>query len=114
MNTVAIIQARTGSTRLPNKVLIDLAGQSMLAHVVNRTKRASTIDKVVVATTELSADNAIVRLCKKQKWSYSRGSEHDVLDRYYQAALKFDANVIIRITSDCPFIEPEIIDKVVN
>lgn len=114
MNVVAIIQARMSSTRLPNKVLEDLAGQPMLARVVNRTRRAKTLDTVVVATTTQPVDDAIVRLCEKQGWPFFRGSEEDVLDRYYQAASAFKADAIVRITSDCPLIEPEILDRVVN
>jgi len=113
-NVVAIIQARMGSTRLPGKVLEDLAGEPMLARVVNRTRRAKTLDTVVVATTTQPIDDAIVRLCEKQGWPFFRGSEEDVLDRYYQAATAFQADVIVRITSDCPLIEPEIIDRVVG
>lgn len=114
MKIVAIIQARVGSTRLPGKVLEDIAGQPMLAHVVDRTRRAKTLDETGVATTTQPDDNAIVRVCQNQGWPYFRGSEEDVLDRYYQAALAFEADVIVRITSDCPLIEPEIIDKVVD
>ena len=114
MKIVAIIQARIGSTRLPDKVSADIAGQPMLAHVVNRTRRAKALDAVVVATTTQPADDAIVRVCQKRGWPYFRGSEEDVLDRYYQAASAFLADVIVRITSDCPLIEPEIIDKVVD
>jgi len=111
---IAIIQARVGSTRLPGKVLKDLAGQPMLARVVNRTQRAKTISAIVVATTTKPTDDVIIRLCEKQGWSYFRGSEEDILDRYYRAALAFKADAIARITSDCPLIEPEIIDKVGN
>ena len=111
---VAIIQARMGSTRLPGKVLKELAGQPMLARVVDRTRRAETLDAAVVATTTQPADDAIVHLCKTQNWLYFRGSEEDVLDRYYQAALAFKADIIVRITSDCPLIEPEVIDRIVN
>jgi spore coat polysaccharide biosynthesis protein SpsF len=114
IRVVAIIQARIGSTRLPGKVLEALAGQPMLMHVVERARQAKTLDSVVVATTKLPADNAIVRLCEKRRWPYFRGSEEDVLDRYYRAALSFNADVVVRITSDCPLIEPEIIDKTVN
>lgn len=114
MRITAIIQARTGSTRLPGKVLEDLAGQPVLAHVIERARRAKTLDNVVVATTELPADDVIVRLCEERGWPYFRGSEEDVLDRYYRAALTFKADAIVRITSDCPLIEPEIIDKVVS
>ena len=114
MNVVAIIQARMGSTRLPSKVLEDLAGEPMLARVVNRTRRAKTLDTVVVATTTQPVDDAIVRLCEKQGWPFFRGSEEDVLDRYYQTAAAYEASVIVRVTSDCPLIDAEVIDKVVQ
>ena len=112
MKVVAIIQAHMGSTRLPGKVLLDLAGEPMLARVVNRVRRAQTLDEVVVATTVKSADNAIVRLCAEHGWPCFRGSEEDVLDRYYRAAIANQADVVVRITSDCPLIEPEIVDRV--
>ena len=114
MKVVAIIQARIGSTRLPGKVLEDLVGQPMLARVVNRTRRAKTLDAAVVATTTQPTDDIIVRLCQTQGCPYFRGSGEDVLDRYYRAVLAFRADAIVRITSDCPLIEPEIIDIVVN
>ncbi|MCK4791583.1 MAG: glycosyltransferase family protein [Desulfobacteraceae bacterium] len=110
----AIIQARTGATRLPGKVLEELAGEPMLTRVVNRTRRAKTLDAVVVATTTQPADDVIVGLCQERDWPFFRGSENDILDRYYRAALAFQADVVVRITSDCPLIEPEIIDKIVN
>jgi spore coat polysaccharide biosynthesis protein SpsF len=111
---VAIIQARMGSTRLPRKVLADIEGHPMLWHVVQRTQAAKTIDEVVVATTTESADEAIVVFCREANVSCFRGSEYDVLDRYYQAAREHGAEVVIRITSDCPLIDPEIIDKTVR
>lgn len=111
---VAIIQARMGSTRLPGKVLMDLAGEPMLARVVKRTMRAQMLDEVVVATTVQPADEAIVRLCSERGWPCFRGSESDVLDRYYQAAKRHRADIVVRITSDCPLIEPEIVDLVVR
>lgn len=114
MKVVAIIQARMGATRFPGKVMEDLAGDPMLARVVNRTRRAQTLNSIMVATTTQPADDVIVNLCETQGWPFFRGSEEDVLDRYYQAALAFQADVIVRITSDCPLIEPEIIDQVVN
>jgi len=113
MKVVAIIQARMGSTRLPGKVMMDLAGEPMLARVVNRVGRASKLDAVVVATTTNSDDDPIVDLCQKRGRPVFRGSEEDVLDRYYQTAVAHSAEAIVRITSDCPLIEPEIIDAVV-
>jgi spore coat polysaccharide biosynthesis protein SpsF len=111
---VAIIQARMGSTRLPGKVMVELAGEPMLVRVMNRVNRAKTLDEVVVATTSKCDDDVIVDLCKARKWSFFRGSEEDVLDRYYNAAIEYEANVVVRITSDCPLIEPSVIDLVVN
>jgi spore coat polysaccharide biosynthesis protein SpsF len=114
MRIVAIIQARMGSTRLPGKVLQDLAGEPMLARVVNRTCRATTLQEVVIATTTSALDDAIVKLCKARDWSWFRGSEEDVLDRYYRAAKEYQADLIVRITSDCPLIDPEVIVQVVK
>jgi spore coat polysaccharide biosynthesis protein SpsF len=114
MRAVAIIQARMGSTRLPGKVLENLAGQPMLARVANRTMRAKTISDIVVATTETPMDNVIATLCREYSWQLYRGSEQDLLDRYYRAALAFGADAIVRITSDCPLIDPKIIDKVIT
>lgn len=112
--TLAIIQARIASTRLPNKVLLDIAGQPALAHVVERTRRATTIDEVVVATTTDPSDDPIERFCAQRKYLCYRGDQHDVLDRYYKAAQAYAAQVIVRITGDCPLIDPEVIDKTVN
>ena len=114
MKTVAIVQGRMGSTRLPGKVLQDLAGEPMLARVVNRTCRAKTLQEVVIATTTNMVDDVIVKLCEARGWSWFRGSEEDVLDRYYRAAKKYQADFIVRITSDCPLIDPEVIDQVVQ
>lgn len=114
MKVVAIIQARMGSTRLPGKVLMDLAGEPMLARVVNRCRRAALLADVVVATTTQPADEAIARLCEERGWPCVRGSEDDVLDRYHQAAEARRADVIVRITSDCPLIEPAVVDRTVK
>lgn len=111
--TVAIVQARTGSVRLPNKVLLDLAGQPVLVRVVERTRRAQLVDEIVVATTLEAADDAIEALCRQQGYPCFRGALHDVLDRYYQAARQFTAEVIVRVTADCPLIDPELIDETV-
>ncbi|MDH7472937.1 MAG: glycosyltransferase family protein [Anaerolineae bacterium] len=114
MKVVAIIQARTGSTRLPAKVLLDISGASMLERVVTRTQRAKRLDGVVVATTVQPADDAIMEICADHGWSCFRGSEEDVLDRYYRAAIEFQADVIVRITSDCPLIDPEIVSRIIE
>jgi len=114
MKIVAIVQSHMGSTRLPGKVLLDLAGEPMLVRDMNRLSRAQTLDKVVVATTVNLADDAIVGLCAKHGWPCFRGSEEDVLDRYYRAAAEYEADAVVRITSDCPLIEPEVVDRVVR
>ena len=110
---VAIIQARMGSTRLPGKVLMDLAGKPALLRCVRRTRRATMIDTVAVATSIKAADDAISELCKQQDIPCFRGSEEDVLDRYYHAATEFGAGIIVRITGDCPLIEPIIVDQTI-
>jgi spore coat polysaccharide biosynthesis protein SpsF len=114
VKTVAIIQARMGSTRLPNKVLADLGGRPMLAQVIARVQRAQTIDEVVVATSIAPQDDAIEIFCASQGISCFRGSEDDVLDRYYQAARAFMADVVVRITADCPLHDPRVIDTIVS
>lgn len=114
MKVVAIIQARMGSTRLPGKVLEDLAGEPILVRCVDRVQRAQMLDNVVIATTDQEKDQAIVDLCTQYGWPCFRGSEEDVLDRYYNAAVAYQADVVVRITSDCPLIEPEIVDRVVE
>jgi spore coat polysaccharide biosynthesis protein SpsF len=114
MKVVAIIQARMGSTRLPGKVLKDLCGETVLARVVSRTRRAKLVDEVVVATTVESADDAIVRECERLSVACFRGDEADVLDRYYLASRKFAADEVVRITSDCPFSDPELIDAAIR
>jgi len=114
MKVVAIIQARTGSTRLPGKVLADVGGKTMLARVTERLQRASSLNELLVATTDLPADDLVVAECRKYSVSISRGDQEDVLDRYYRAAQLAKADVIVRITSDCPLIDPEITDKTVS
>ena len=114
MRIVAIIQARMGSTRLPGKVLQDINGQTMLSHVVQRVRLAKLLDQVIVATTVEAADDPIVVACKNLEVEVFRGSENDVLDRYFQASQAYDAGTIVRITSDCPLIDPTLIDKVIH
>lgn len=114
MRVVAVVQARMGSTRLPGKVMKDLLGKPVLTRDVNRIRRAKRIDEIVIATTTRQEDDLIASLCEEEGWHCFRGSENDLLDRYYQAVRAFEANVIVRITSDCPMIDPEIIDKVIE
>lgn len=114
MRTVAIIQARMSSSRLPGKVLHDIAGQPMLVRVLERARRGKTVDDVMVATTTDPADDPIVRMCHERGYPVYRGSMFDVLDRYYGAARQAQADVIVRITADCPVIDPQVIDQVVD
>jgi spore coat polysaccharide biosynthesis protein SpsF len=114
MKVAAIIQARMGSTRLPGKVLKDLGGESVLARVVGRVSRAKLVDEVVVATTHLPEDDVIVSECRRLGVRFFRGEVRDVLDRYFRAAQEVMAEAIVRITSDCPLIEPEITDKTIQ
>jgi spore coat polysaccharide biosynthesis protein SpsF len=107
---VAIIQARMSSSRLPGKVLLDIEGKPMLQWVVERVKQAKKIDDVVVATTDNPADEPIEDFCKAHGVAVYRGNQFDVLDRYYQAARQDEADVIVRITADCPLIDPGEID----
>jgi len=111
---LAIIQARMGSSRLPGKVLLPLENKSVLEHVVERTKKSKHIHQVVVATTVAEGDDPVYELMREKKIPIFRGSECDVLDRYYQCALAFGADHVVRITADCPLIDPEVIDRVVE
>lgn len=114
MKIAAIIQARMGSRRLPNKVLLKLGGITVIEHVVRRVLHAKTIKDVIVATTVKKEDLAIVRLLSSKGVSVYSGSENDVLDRYYHAARLFNVEHVVRITADCPLIDPKVIDKVVQ
>lgn len=112
---LCIIQARMGSTRLPNKVLLKVGGVSLLEYQISRIKRAQLVDKIVVATTQNKNDDAIEKLCRKIGADCFRGSEEDVLDRYYQCSLSYPQfKNIIRITGDCPLIDPAVIDDLVR
>lgn len=111
---VAIIQARMGSTRLPAKVLLDLEDKTVLERVIERVKKSKFIQEAIVATTISKDDLKIVNLCAKMGIRVYCGSEDDVLDRYYQAARLLDRKHIVRITADCPLIDPKVIDRVIR
>jgi len=110
----AIIQARMNSSRLPGKIFCKVGKKSVLEHVIFQTLCAKTIDRVIIATTQYIEDLAIVKFCKKNNIDFFCGSKNNVLDRYYQCAKQFNCNSIVRISSDSPFVDPLVIDKVVN
>ncbi len=112
--TVAIIQARMGSSRLPGKVLLPLGGRSILTYLVERLYRTRTVDEVVVATTVHPRDDIIVEECRRHDVACFRGSEYDVLGRYLAAATVSGADIVVRVTADNPFTDPESIDLVVE
>ncbi len=111
---IAVIQARMSSTRLPGKVLQDLGGRPVLERMVERVKRAKTVTETVVATTTDLLDMPIVELCQRLGIPVFRGSLPDVLDRYYQCALYYRADYVVRLTGDCPLIDADLIDQVVK
>ncbi len=113
-NIAAIIQARMGSTRLPGKVLIPINDRPVLWHVHARLSKCRLIGKIIVATSTERKDDPIAGFCADNKISCFRGSEDDVLGRYYQAAKAFGADAIVRITADCPLIDPEVTDRVIS
>lgn len=114
MKTVAIIQARMGSTRLPGKVMKDLCGRTVLEHVLERVRACGLIDLAVVATTTSPADDVIKGLADRLGAPCFRGSEDDVLKRYYEAAVKYEAGTVVRVTSDCPLIDPALLCGIVE
>ncbi len=111
---VAIIQGRMSSSRLPKKILADISGQPMLSRVMIRASRATTLDQIIFATTTDASDDPVAEYCDFAGLDFTRGSLYDVLDRYYQTALQAKADIVVRITADCPVIDPELIDDVVN
>jgi|SRR5581483_8528425 len=112
--TVAIVQARMGSTRLPGKVLKPLYGEPMLWRIVERLRPVSLIDEIVIATTTEPQDEPIIRFARERGVACFAGHPTDVLDRYYHAAGHFGARTILRITADCPFIEPRLITRAIQ
>jgi spore coat polysaccharide biosynthesis protein SpsF len=114
MKVTAIVQARMGSTRLPGKVLMDLGGWSVLSRVVRRLGRAKFLQQIVVATSVAAADDAVAAECVRLQAPCYRGSEDDVLDRYYQAAKAWPSDAVVRITADCPLIDPEVVGQTIE
>ena len=109
---VAIIQARMGSTRLPGKVLKDICGEPMLWHLVTRVQKAKLINDVVIAATVSKDDDGLEQFASDNGLGIYRGSENDIVDRFLNAAKKYNADIIVRIWGDCPLIDPNLIDKV--
>jgi len=110
MSTVAIVQARAGGTRLPGKVLMDVRGQPMIARQMARMEMATLLDEIVVAIPDTPENDVLAGLCLAHGWALFRGSECDVLARYLGAAEAADADTVVRVTADCPVIDPAIID----
>lgn len=111
-NIVTVIQARTGSSRLPKKVLLSICGEPLLLRMFERVQKARLAGTIVIATSTNNEDDPIEELCTKNKINCFRGNPTDLLDRHYNAALKFDAGSVAKIPSDCPLIDPKIIDRV--
>ena len=112
INIITVIQARMGSSRLPGKVVMSLAGKPLIVRIVERIKRAKLCGVVVVAATNAPEDDIIEDICKREQIEIFRGDTYDLLDRHYRAGLKYNADVVVKIPSDCPLIDPMIVDKV--
>ena len=112
--TLALLQARMSSTRLPGKVLLPLLGEPMLFRQIERLKRCQEIDQLMIVTSTDPSDDALVSACKTHGISFFRGSLDDVLDRYYQAALSLSPTLVVRLTGDCPLIDPTLVDDLIR
>lgn len=102
------------SSRLPGKILKEVKGKSLLEHQIERIKKSKKIDQIIIATSVKESEKPIVALCEKLGIPYFRGSEQDVLERYYETAKHYEVDVVVRLTSDCPIIDPIVVDSVVN
>lgn len=114
MKVVIIVQARMTSTRLPGKILLPVLGKPLLEYQIERLKRCNKADGIVIATTINASDDVLVEKAKQWGVGCYRGDEEDVLSRYCEAAADFEADAIVRITSDCPLIDPAVVDRVIN
>src|SRR5262245_17642253 len=114
MNVVVVVQARLASSRLPGKVLLPAAGEPLLAHMLRRVRAARRVERLFVATTHDPQDDAIVALCKELAVECYRGDPLDCLDRHYQIGLASFADAVVKIPSDCPLIDPDVIDRVLD
>ncbi|MEN6511817.1 MAG: glycosyltransferase family protein [Chloroherpetonaceae bacterium] len=114
MSVAIIVQARVGSTRFPQKILQNILGKPLLLRQLERISQAKSFDQLIVATTNNTSDDIIEEICVNEGYEVFRGSESDLLDRHYQAGLKYKADNLVKIPSDCPLIDPNIIDTVVN
>jgi len=103
-----------GSTRLPGKIMKEVTGKPLLEYQIERVGRSKTIDQIVIATTTKDVEQPIIDLCERLSVEYYRGPEEDVLSRYYQAASHYGAEIVVRLTSDCPLLDPDVIDKVIT
>ncbi|MCF8243035.1 MAG: glycosyltransferase family protein [Melioribacteraceae bacterium] len=114
LNIITIVQARTGSTRLPRKVLLSLCGKPLLVRMIERVKASQLAGKVIVATSDLFEDNVIADICESEKIECFRGHPTDLLDRHFFAAKYYKADAVVKIPSDCPLIDPNLIDKIIK
>ncbi len=110
----AIIQCRLGSTRLPRKIFLDLNGKPIIKHLVERLKKSKKIEKIIIATTLDTQDDQVCEWCEEESLDYFRGDTENVLSRFYHCAKRFNVSKIVRVTSDCPLIDPEIVDKTIE
>ena len=110
----AIVQVRTGSSRVPNKVLKVIEGKPIITHVIDRIRLSKYIDDIIIATTDLRRDNIIEEYCRNNNIKYFRGSEQDVLSRFYYTAKSYNVDIIARLTSENPLLDPDIIDIVIK
>lgn len=114
MTTAIIVQARMGSSRLPGKVLKPILGRPLLSYQLERLRRCKAADRLVIATTDKPADDAIAAFCAEEAVAVTRGSEDDVLGRYHGALERFPAQTVVRVTADCPLIDPALLDELIG